>query len=122
MKSLTLEFFFIILCFAFSMGVAQFIFSLASNQIFENFKSNSFFKSIIMSQWIYIGLLIYIIATAVWIWVLSKVDLRYAYPIASLSILIAPLIKSYYKNIFLGPKYWFGLVIIVIGVILISDN
>ena len=58
MKNLTLEFFFIILCFAFSMGVAQFIFSLASNQIFENFKSNSFFKSIIMSQWIYIGLLV----------------------------------------------------------------
>ncbi len=122
MKNISVEFFFIILCIAFSMGIAQLIFSLASEQIFDNFKTQNIFKSIYKSHWIYIGLFIYIVATVAWIWILSKVDLRFAYPIASLSIVFAPLFKSYYENIYLGPKYWLGLGIIVIGVILISDN
>ena len=122
MKNLSLEFIIIILFFSFSMGVAQFIFSLASDQIFSNYKSNSIFRSIIVSHWLYIALFIYIIATIIWIWILSKVDLRFAYPIASLSIIFAPLIKSYYENLYLGPKYWFGLFIILIGIGLVSNN
>ena len=122
MKNITIEFFFIILSFAFSMGIAQVIFSLASDQIFSNLKNQNLLNAVVKSHWIYIGLLIYLVATIAWIWILSKVDLRFAYPIASLSIIFAPLIKSYYENIYLGFKYWLGLVIIVIGVILISKN
>ena len=122
MKNLTLEFFIIILCFAFSMGIAQFIFSLASDQIFSNLKIHNLYRAILKSYWIYLALFIYILATIVWIWILSKVDLRYAYPLASLSIIFAPLLKSYYENLYLGPKYWLGLIIILIGVILMSEN
>ena len=122
MKNITIEFFFIILTFAFSMGLAQVIFSLASDQIFTNLKNQNLFNSILKSHWIYIGLFIYVVATIAWIWILSKVDLRFAYPIASLSIIFAPLIKSYYENMYLGFKYWLGLIIIIIGVILISKN
>tara|TARA_B100000242_G_C42668224_1_gene313449 strand:+ start:7 stop:375 length:369 start_codon:yes stop_codon:yes gene_type:complete len=122
MKNISIEFFFILLSFAFSMGLAQVIFSLASDQIFSNLKNHNLFNSILKSHWIYIGLLIYILATIAWIWILSKVDLRFAYPIASLSIIFAPLIKSYYENMYLGFKYWLGLVVIIIGIILISKN
>ena len=82
MKNISIEFFFIILSFAFSMGLAQVIFSIASDQIFSNLKNQNLFNSVLKSHWIYIGLLIYIIATAACIWILSKVDLRFAYPIA----------------------------------------
>lgn len=104
MKNISIEFFFIILCFAFSMGLSQVIFSLASDQIFSNLKNQNLFISVLKNHWIYIRLLIYIIATAAWIWILSKVDLRFAYPIASLSIISATLIKSYYENMYLGFK------------------
>ena len=79
MKNITIEFFFIILTFAFSMGLAQVIFSLASDQIFTNLKNQNLFNSILKSHWIYIGLFIYVIATIAWIWILSKVDLRFTY-------------------------------------------
>tara|TARA_B110000027_G_C16028696_1_gene259769 strand:- start:98 stop:409 length:312 start_codon:yes stop_codon:yes gene_type:complete len=103
------------------MGLAQFVFSLASDQIFSNLKNDNIFFSTLNSHWLYIGIGIYIIATGVWLWVLSKVDLRFAYPVASLSIIFAPLIKSYYENTYLGPKYWLGLIVIVFGVYLITD-
>ena len=42
--------------------------------------------------------IIYIVVKIVWIWNLLKVDLRYACPVASLSIIFIPLLKSYYEK------------------------
>ena len=50
-----------------------------------------------------------------WIWILNKVELRYAYPVASLAIIFAVLYQSYINKNFPPFSYWFGIIMIIIG-------
>ncbi|HEX9745755.1 MAG TPA: EamA family transporter [bacterium] len=44
--------------------------------------------SIFTNFWVLFGLSIYVVSTVLWLWVLSKVDLSFAYPCISVSYII----------------------------------
>ena len=74
------------------------------------------------NPYVVIGLLIYVCGTLFWLVALSRVDLSYAYPFASLSyvVMLAASYFIFHENI--TPMRLLGTVVICLGVILISRS
>jgi drug/metabolite transporter (DMT)-like permease len=90
--------------------------TLSSNQIV------SILWRIASNPYVIIGLMIYVCGTVFWLAALSRVDLSYAYPFASLSYVIM-LIASwllFHENI--TPVRLLGTLIVAVGVIVISRS
>ena len=122
MKNLTVIYFFIILAYAAIMGFSQIILANASKQISNNLLKKNLFFSVISSNWLILGILFYIIAVIFWLWILSKVDLRYAYPIASTSVIFAAIASSYQMGYFPSLNYWIGLILVIVGLTLVVNS
>ena len=68
------------------------------------------------------GVLALILALFTWLTLISKVDLSFAHPMTSLAFATIPLAGTYFLN---EPLHWpqmVGIALIVIGVIVISDD
>lgn len=122
MKNLTPIYFFIILAYAAIMGFSQIILSNASKEISKNLLKKNIFFSIISSNWLIWGIVFYIIALIFWLWILSKVDLRYAYPIASTSVIFAAIASSYQMGFFPSLNFWVGLILVIFGLTLVVNS
>ena len=122
MKSLTIFYFFIIISYAVVMGFAQVIFVRASDQISKNLEKKNIFYSILSSEWLLLGILFYTFATIYWLWILYKVDIRYAYPIASTSVVFTSIAYSFQSGSFPSINYWIGLAITFIGLIILANS
>ena len=122
MKNLTVIYFFIILAYAAIMGFSQIILSNASKEISKNLLKKNIFFSIISSNWLIWGIVFYIIALIFWLWILSKVDLRYAYPIASTSVIFAAIASSYQMGFFPSLNFWVGLILVIVGLTLVVNS
>ena len=74
------------------------------------------------NPYVVIGLLIYVCGTLFWLVALSRVDLSYAYPFASLSyvVMLAASWFLFHENI--TPMRLLGTVVVGLGVILISRS
>jgi multidrug transporter EmrE-like cation transporter len=74
------------------------------------------------NPYVIIGLLIYVCGTLFWLVALSRVDLSYAYPFASLSyvVMLAASYFLFHENI--SPMRLLGTGVICLGVILISRS
>jgi drug/metabolite transporter (DMT)-like permease len=121
MKNLTIFYFFVIISYAAVMGFAQVIFTKASDQISKNLTKKNIFYSILSSEWLLLGIVFYIFATIYWLWILSKVDIRYAYPIASTSVVFASIAYSFQSGFFPSINYWIGLAVMLIGLTIIVN-
>ena len=109
-----------LLFYAVVMGGSQILMANASNQLGKSYLSNGIFFAIFNSYWLYIALIFYAFATAIWLLLLYKIDIRIAYPIASTAVIFASLIQCYRDGKSLDPSYWLGLLFIVIGIGLIN--
>lgn len=121
-KKMNEKFILITLIYAIVMGCAQIVLSKASIEIGDNLKENTLFFSIIKSYWLIIGTLIYIFATLFWLWILYNLDIRFAYPIASTSVIVASLIQSYLSKSFPGKEFWIGLSLICVGLSIVINS
>ena len=63
--------------------------------------------------------LIYALSMVYWIWVLARVPLSIAYPIATLSLAIVPLLSWFVFSEPLSFKYWIGIFLMLGGIQLI---
>lgn len=104
------------------MGGSQILMANASSQLGKNYFAKGIFFAILNSYWLYIALIFYAFATATWLLLLYKIDIRIAYPIASTAVIFASLIQCYRDGKSLDPSYWLGLLFIVIGIGLINFN
>lgn len=102
------------------MGMAQIVLANAATQINQSIQIKGFSHSIFSSSWLYLGLFIYLIGITFWLFILTKVDIRLAYPIASLSIVFASLCQSLITNSYPSTIYWIGLIIVILGLVLIN--
>jgi len=69
---------------------------------------------------IIIGLSLYVFATIVWFVVLSRMPLSVAYPLQSLAYVFGILAALFIFNEPVSLMKWFGMMIIMIGVFIIS--
>jgi len=69
--------------------------------------------------YLWAGLAIYAFSFVIWLWLLSFIPLRYAYPVAATSLLIVPLLSGLITRSFPQPTYWIGIVLVIVGLTLV---
>ena len=114
----------LILLFAYAglMGIAQIFFANAAKEINQLIPLRGLLFAIISSYWLYFGLFIYAISTVFWLFMLTRVDIRFAYPIASTAVIFASLFQSFYTKSFPSFIYWIGLFTILLGISLVNRD
>jgi drug/metabolite transporter (DMT)-like permease len=78
------------------------------------------FLGIIKSPLVLTGLFCYVISAAIWLVVLSAVDLSFAYPFIGLTYVLILIISKFVLREDVNPIRWIGAAVITAGVILIS--
>jgi multidrug transporter EmrE-like cation transporter len=68
------------------------------------------------------GLGCYAISVVVWILALSRVPVSMAYPLLSIGYIINALIAQWWLGEFVSPMRWFGIFIILVGVIFVTKS
>lgn len=63
---------------------------------------------------------LYVLGFIIWLIVLSKVDLSYAYPILALSYGFVPLLSTWVFGEQIPPMRWAGIAIICVGVVVVG--
>ncbi len=74
------------------------------------------------NPFVLLGILFYVVSLALWLMVLSRVDVSYAYPMLSVGYIVAALFGRYFFNEPVGPVRWAGIIVICIGVYLITRS
>ncbi len=68
------------------------------------------------------GLVCYVVSVAVWLLVLSRVEVSYAYPLLSIGYIVTAFAGKYFFNEALTPVRWAGIIVICFGVYLITRS
>jgi len=110
----------ITLLFAIIMALGQIVLSLASKDLFP--EEGFTIKAALYSYWLWLGIFIYAFAMILWIYILSRFDIRYAYPISATAIFFAAIFQSIIQKTFPSISYWVGLLIVIIGLTILSLN
>jgi drug/metabolite transporter (DMT)-like permease len=66
------------------------------------------------------GLFLYFISAAIWLVILSTVDLSFAYPFIGLSYVLVLILSRFILKEEVNPIRWIGAFIITAGVVIIS--
>ena len=122
--SLTKSILLILLSIAIAVG-GQVLLKLGLNKIGSvNVNSLSglghLFLGIIKSPMVITGLFCYVISAAIWLVVLSAVELSFAYPFIGLTYVLILFISKFVLKEDVNPIRWVGAAIITIGVVVIS--
>ena len=80
----------------------------------------SLFSGIIKSPMVLTGLFLYFISAAIWLVILSTVDLSFAYPFIGLSYVIVLILSKFILKEEVYPLRWIGAFIITAGVVIVS--
>jgi len=78
------------------------------------------FSGVIKSPLVISGLFLYVISAAIWLVVLSAVDLSFAYPFIGFTYVMVLVLSKFILKEDVNPIRWAGALIITIGVIVIS--
>ncbi|OIP50396.1 MAG: 4-amino-4-deoxy-L-arabinose transferase [Desulfobacterales bacterium CG2_30_60_27] len=72
------------------------------------------------SPFILAGLVCYVVSVVIWLLVLSRVEVSYAYPLLSVGYIVTALAGYLWLHEAMGPMRWTGIVVICLGVWLIT--
>ena len=72
--------------------------------------------------YVFLGLLFYVISFVVWLMVLSRVEVSYAYPFLSIGYIIAAIVGYYYFGEAMTLSKISGILIICLGVFILYRN
>jgi len=82
----------------------------------------AFFMKAAISPWIVSGILLYVLGTGVWLILLTKVDVSYAYPMLSLGYVFVLFFSFVFLHEPITLLKILGTILIVIGVSLIASK
>lgn len=85
-----------------------------------NFNGWKSILQIIMSPWIISGGVLYVIATAIWLYLLSKLPFSMIYPLQSIAYIVAIIVALVLFKEAIPPTRWIGVSIILFGVFLVT--
>lgn len=80
------------------------------------------FTSLVSNPFVILGLVSLFFGTIIWLSVLSKAELSYAYPILSLGYIFVALASMFFLNEHLSLVRWLGISTICFGVFLMSRS
>jgi drug/metabolite transporter (DMT)-like permease len=96
----------------------QLLWKVSADKI-ENFDINSI-STLVVSPYFLSGAFLYVIATFIWIYILSKIPFSVAYPMQSLSYVIGMILAYLIFKETIVNHQWFGAGLIVLGVFFIA--
>ena len=65
---------------------------------------------------LYAALVLYGLATALWVWILSRVPLSTAYPWVAMGVIVVPILSWWVFDERLSATFWMGVAFIVVGI------
>ena len=80
------------------------------------------FKKIILNKKIITGFFLYGLSSVLWIYILSIVDLSFAFPFLSIAYVGVPTAAAIFLNEKLYLHQWLGIVVVVIGLIFVAAS
>lgn len=80
------------------------------------------FLAAITSPFIFAGMICYAVSVIVWLLVLSRVEVSYAYPLLSIGYIVTALAGYYFFNESMSMIRWAGIIVICFGVWLITKT
>ncbi|MEM0333749.1 MAG: EamA family transporter [Candidatus Aenigmatarchaeota archaeon] len=78
--------------------------------------------SIIFEKFVFIGIVFYLIATLIWLVILSKIELSTAYPMLAIGYVIIALLSKFLLNENLTLLKFVGIILISVGVFLVLKS
>jgi drug/metabolite transporter (DMT)-like permease len=69
---------------------------------------------------VWLGLASYAVGAVLWLVVLSRLDLGYAYPLLAVSYILIPLLAHFLLGEAIPPLRWVGIAVIFIGVVIVA--
>lgn len=69
---------------------------------------------------VWLGLACYGFGAVLWLVVLSRLDLGYAYPLLAISYILIPLLAHFLLGETIPPLRWVGIAVIFIGVVIVA--
>lgn len=78
--------------------------------------------SLLLNYWLWLAMFCYGISFLLWMYVLSKCDVSYAYPFLSIGYVVVAILGYYWFNEDLTVYRICGIAVICIGVVLISRS
>ncbi len=113
MKSIQLSQILPVLLAVIGLSIGQILFKLAAAQmtsVREALKS-------VVSGWMLVALIVYAVATLLWVYALRTLPLRVAYPFVALAYLTVPLLAHFFLNEPLQVRTLIGAAIIILGIL-----
>ena len=78
--------------------------------------------NMIISGYLWLSLICYAVSILLWMVVLSKVDVSYAYPFLSIGYILSAVVGYYFFGEAVTPIRIIGIIVICIGVVFISRS
>jgi drug/metabolite transporter (DMT)-like permease len=101
-----------ILC-VLGLAIGQILFKSSATNLAQ---SGSFFDFKTAAM-LLAAMCLYGITSVAWVWVLQKVELGRVYPLMALAFVLVPLGSYFFFGERFSPQYFFGVALIVIGII-----
>ncbi|MFL9879124.1 EamA family transporter [Herbaspirillum rhizosphaerae] len=83
----------------------------------KNNVAEKILSGILFEPRLWLGIAIYAICSAAWLWVLSKCDVSSVYPLLSLSFALVPIFAYFFLREPISMAQWFSIGLIMFGVI-----
>lgn len=96
--------------------------SLLVQQAISSASSLAIFQSIITNIYIIGGLTLYFTSAAVWLFVLAKVDVSFAYPFVGLGFIVTMLLAYFINGEILSATKVIGTLCIAIGIAIVAQG
>lgn len=73
------------------------------------------------TEWrILIGIILYVVPVAIWVYLLKRLEITFLQPLFSLVYVVTPVIAIAYLNEAVPPLRWVGILIIIVGIAISS--
>ncbi len=102
--------------YAFGMASGQILFKLAANDVV----AGGGLAALLASRVFWIAVALYGLLTVLWVWLLTRIPLVYAYPFVTLAFVFTPLLATVILHEAVGRAYLFGSALLVAGLLIIT--
>ncbi len=105
------------LAFCVLLSGGQLLRKVAATDVKTKFASN--WWQACLSSWLALAIILYILTTALWLWVLAHIPLSKAYPFALLGAALVPLAAWVFLREPLSSSYLIGMALVLGGIAII---
>jgi drug/metabolite transporter (DMT)-like permease len=117
---LTLNQIVLLVVYAGCLSAGQLVFKLASEAVVGLSLAESL-PRLLLTPAFYVACLFYVLATFLWVWLLSRIPLSQAYPFVMLALIFVPLLNWYFFAEVPSLTYWLGVGLVVSGLVVIAS-